>query len=75
MTRKELEEYELYEMFDEFLNCNYELVNICGYEYEPAHALKLIDNIAYNVEFNNWLDLMVEDGRFKHIDDKYYEGF
>lgn len=75
MIRKELEDYELYEMFDEHLNFNYEFVNICGYSYEPAHALKVADKVAYEEEFKGWLNLMAEDGKFTCIDDKYYQEF
>lgn len=75
MTRVELKEYELYEMYDDYLCDIHEVATICGYEYDAAYALKVVDRVAYEDGFKGWLDLMAEDGRFKCIDDKYYQEF
>jgi hypothetical protein len=49
-------EYEAMEQFDELLNEIHEPVIVCGYEYEPAQALRELDPIAYREEFLNWCD-------------------
>lgn len=49
-------EHAALERFDDFLNEIHETVTICGYNYDPAQALKMCDEIAYREEFNNWLD-------------------
>lgn len=51
-----ISEREALERFDDFLNECWETVSICGYDYDPAQALKECDPTAYRVEFNNWLD-------------------
>lgn len=43
------------EAFEEFLDDIYGKVTICGYEYSSAIALKFVDCISYDEEFNNWL--------------------
>ena len=53
-TKEKLENEFDEEEYDEMLNEIYEEVNICGYKYEPSHALKLIDEIAYDTGFNEW---------------------
>ena len=52
--KKVIKEYVAYQMYDDMLNDCYEDVSICGYEYSPARALMLVDEIAYHVGFNDW---------------------
>lgn len=40
--------HELEDMYEEMLNEAYEPVSICGYDYDAGHALRLIDEIAFN---------------------------
>jgi len=75
MIRVELTECELYEIYDDFLNNTNNLVTICGYEYEPAPALKLVDKVAYQEGFNEWLNVLIENGEITYTDDKHYEDF
>lgn len=49
-------EHAALERFDDFLNDCWEMVHICGYDYDPAQALKQCDETAYREEFNNWLN-------------------
>ena len=51
-----MNEYEATEAYNEMLNDCYPMVNICGYEYTPAYALKECDPIAYRCGFSDWLD-------------------
>lgn len=51
-----ISEYNALERFENFLNEVYPPVNICGYDYDAARALKQCDEVAYREEFNNWLD-------------------
>lgn len=55
-TSNKISEHDAHERFDEFLNECWETVHICGYDYDPARALKMCDEVAYREEFNNWLD-------------------
>lgn len=50
------DEDEALEAFDNTLNACYDVIKVCGYEYDPSRALKELDPIAYREEFNNWLD-------------------
>lgn len=59
-----LTEFELQDMFNEMLDEIYEAVSICGYTYIASHALKEIDPIAYEEEYNNWIDFNLKDGLF-----------
>lgn len=54
---EKIHECEALERFDDFLNEVYPTISICGYDYDPARALKQCDEVAYREEFNNWLDL------------------
>lgn len=53
---EKIHEREALERFDDFLNEVYPTISICGYDYDPAQALKQCDEVAYREEFNNWLD-------------------
>jgi hypothetical protein len=46
---------ELKDMFELELD-DYGPVEVLGYEYSVSRVLKLVDEVAYNEEFNNWLD-------------------
>lgn len=59
---KVIKEYEAKEMFDEFLNESYGKVNIAGYEYNTAYALKEVDPTAYEEDFRNFADSLLEQG-------------
>lgn len=51
-----LQDYELEELYKEFLNEIYGVVNVAGYEYDTATTLREIDPTAYRVGFNDWID-------------------
>jgi hypothetical protein len=53
---KYMVKHEATEAYNEMLNDCYPMVKICGYEYEPAYALKECDPIAYRCGFSDWLD-------------------
>lgn len=55
-TPTKVSEREALERFDDFLNEVFPTYSICGYDYDPAQALKNCDQVAYREEFNNWLD-------------------
>jgi len=50
--------FYLDELFDDYLNEVYGEVEICGYTYNSASALKEIDNVAYRTGYNDWLDTL-----------------
>ncbi len=51
-----MNEREATEAYNEMLNDCYPLVEICGWVYAPAFALKECDPIAYRCGFSDWLD-------------------
>ena len=59
---KVIKEYEAKEMYDDFLDEIYGQVNIAGYEYSTAYALKEIDPVAYEEDFRNFADSLLEQG-------------
>lgn len=63
-----LTERESFERFDDFLNEIHETVSICGYDYDPARALKMLDEVAYREEYNNWLDNELQEGSFSLVE-------
>lgn len=60
---KTISELEALELYEDMLNECYPMVSVCGYEYEPARALKELDPIAYRVGFSDYCsDLESEHG-------------
>lgn len=53
---KYISESDAIEQYDQLLNDCYGEINICGYHYNAAYALKRLDSIAYGEGLNNWLD-------------------
>lgn len=51
-----LQDYELEELYKDFINDTTETVKIWGMEYDPAYALQELDPIAYRVGYSDWLD-------------------
>lgn len=49
-------EREAEERYIRFLNETEPAVDICGWTYSPAQALKAVDEIAYRQGFYDWLD-------------------
>lgn len=57
------------DLFDEMLNeCN-EPVVIIGLSYDPAHALKEVDPIAYRCAVNDYIDSLLTDGDISELED------
>lgn len=51
-----LEDYELEEMYKDFIDETTPMISIWGMEYEASRVLVEVDPIAYRVGFNDWLD-------------------
>ena len=51
-----LQDYELEELYKDFIDGTTPTVNIWGMEYEASRVLQEVDPIAYRVGFNDWLD-------------------
>lgn len=70
---KAVSDYDQKQMYDDMLNDCFELVNICGYEYEAARALADIDPIAYRCGMSDYfsdIDMWIElDGELYPTDD------
>jgi hypothetical protein len=56
-----MNEYELAQQFDEFLDEIYGTVKIAGYEYNTSQALKEVDPIAYSVGMNDYESSLEEN--------------
>ena len=68
----ELNDLELYNMYDEDLDNVYGDINVAGMEYSASETLKKVDEIAYDNGFDDWLDGEVSNGRIMEQDNKYY---
>ena len=44
------------EQYSSMLDECYDEVDVCGYKYDPSHALRLLDPTAYRCGFVDWLD-------------------
>ena len=65
----EFSEYEIDEMFRDYLDELCECIEIFGYKYLPSRVLSEVDPIAYRENFNNWLDMELRNNvLFEHSD-------
>lgn len=53
-----LQDYELEELYKDFIDETTEPVKIWGMEYSPSQVLQEVDPIAFRVGFNDWLDTL-----------------
>ena len=53
-----LQDYELEELYKDFIDETTEPVKIWGMEYSPSQVLQDVDPIAFRVGFNDWLDTL-----------------
>lgn len=67
-----LTDTELDKLYREYLNEAYDLVNICGLEYQAGDALFEVDPTAYRCGFSDWLDAEIETRRIVEIDGEYF---
>jgi hypothetical protein len=49
-------DYELEELYKDFIDDTTEIITIWGMEYSPSQVLLNVDPIAFRVGFNDWLD-------------------
>lgn len=68
---KQINDYELTEMFDEFLD-EYDSIKILGMSYPVSDTLRLVDIVAYNTAFSDWLDGKTGDACVFEIDGNYF---
>lgn len=59
--------HELEDMFEEQLNEVYEPVNICGYDYDPGRALRLIDEIAFDTGCSDFVAESYQELRYSQL--------
>lgn len=70
----ELSDYALEQMFIEYLDDCHDLIEVCGFTYQPSDVLRSVDPVAYQCEFANWLDAQCSDRRiFEHSDGSYHD--
>ena len=70
-----LTEDEADSAFQDYINALNPTVTVLGYLFDPARALKALDETAYHQEFINWIDAnfrtaSVPDDIFFNEDDK-----
>lgn len=53
-----LADYELEQLFIDFIDETTPTITIWGMEYSASRVLQEIDPIAYRVGFNDWLDTL-----------------
>jgi len=63
---------DLKECFDHYLDELYGSVEICGYYYESSEALHLIDSVAYECAFNDWLDNECSNNIYIEVNGSHY---
>ena len=68
----EIVEHRLEEQYDEMLDECYPECKVAGYEYPTSKVLAMIDPVAYQCGFADWLSNELED-RIIEIDGKYFE--
>jgi len=64
LTDKELEA-----LYDEMLDDCYGTIDVCGYSYSPSEVLKAVDPVAYNIEVNDYISSLLEDGQYIENED------
>ena len=62
-----ISEHKLYEIYDETLDECHEEVEICGMFYSTSRVFKLVDKIAYDCGFNDYID-----NDYQEINGDYY---
>ncbi len=67
--------HEIEEQYEEMLNECYDEVSICGYKYDAGHALKLVDEIAFNCGCNDWSGEIYKEVYFKDMTDEEIEHY
>lgn len=69
-----IDDKELHEHFDDYLNAVEGVVEIAGYKFDTAEALKQLDETAYDQDFSNWLDGEIKSGFYTdEIDGEYFD--
>lgn len=64
----ELMDWELEELFDDYINEVDDVVVVMGQGYDPAEVLKECDPTAYRCHMNDWIDFELQDGRLFESD-------
>lgn len=59
---------ELEDAFENDLTDCYDMVSVCGYEYEAGCVLREMDPIAFRCGFNDWIDGRISDGELRSIE-------
>nr|DAY09053.1 MAG TPA: hypothetical protein [Caudoviricetes sp.] len=59
---------ELADAFENDLTGCYDMVSVCGYEYEAGRALRELDPTAFRCGFLDWLSGRVQDGELRSIE-------
>lgn len=67
-------DYQLDQMFRDYLDECHEDIEIFGCKYLPSRTLYEVDPVAYREHFNNWLDMeLTEEILFEHADGSIHD--
>ena len=67
-----LTDTDLEKRYSDFLDECYGTVKVCGYEYEAARALAMLDPIAFRCGMSDWLDSELGQSIWEK-DGEYYD--
>ena len=57
MEKHKVYEYEARQLFEDYLNDCEPEVTILGMNYPAGYALRLLDEVAFEEEMRNWIDV------------------
>lgn len=68
--------HQIEDKYEDMLNECYDIVKVCGYEYNAGHALRLLDETAFGCGVSDWSSEEYEELRAKDMSqaerDHYY---
>lgn len=70
--KRDLLDWELDDMYEEYLSEVFQPVSVCGYEYEAGKVLREVDPIAFRCGCADWLDNEITEGTIEEVDGKYF---
>ena len=67
-TNEVLFEHEIEDHYEALLNDNYDLVNVCGHEYEAGRLLRAMDHHAFRGDMLEYADNMISSGEWEEVE-------
>jgi hypothetical protein len=70
--KRQATEKELIEWYDEYLDANYDDVDILDGTFLPSSILKALDMVMYRESLKNYIDILIDDELIEDKDGNYY---